>query len=70
MLTSSLLLVASSCWYLATAGYQRKEHLLNLIANAKRCRINLFKRHHFAIANFKYHLLNLCLCASAESIPL
>ncbi|KZV29485.1 hypothetical protein F511_03770 [Dorcoceras hygrometricum] len=62
MLTSSLLLAASSCWYLATAGYQRKE-LLNLIANAKRCRINLFKRHRFAIANSKYHLLNLFHCS-------
>ncbi|KZV54114.1 yrdC domain-containing protein, mitochondrial [Dorcoceras hygrometricum] len=60
---SFFLLVSCDCC-------QRKEHLLNLIANAKRCRINLFKRHRFAIANFKYHLLNLCLCASAESIPL
>ncbi|KZV55947.1 hypothetical protein F511_10265 [Dorcoceras hygrometricum] len=35
----------------------RKIFLLILIANAKRCRSNLFKRHRFAIANFKYHLL-------------
>ncbi|KZV53067.1 hypothetical protein F511_03980 [Dorcoceras hygrometricum] len=56
---------------LAPAGHcHRKILLLILIANAKRCRSNLFKRHRFAIANFTYHLLNLCLCASAESIPL
>ncbi|KZV21241.1 Nodulation receptor kinase precursor [Dorcoceras hygrometricum] len=34
---------------LATA----QNHLLNL-TKAKRCRINLFKRHRFAIANFEY----------------
>ncbi|KZT76692.1 hypothetical protein F511_46283 [Dorcoceras hygrometricum] len=28
-----------------------------LIANAKRCRSNLFKRHRFANANSKYQLL-------------
>ncbi|KZV44383.1 methyltransferase-like protein 13-like [Dorcoceras hygrometricum] len=56
---------------LVPAGHcHRKILLLILIANAKRCRSNLFKRHRFAIANFTYHLLNLCLCASAESIPL
>ncbi|KZV25225.1 hypothetical protein F511_34282 [Dorcoceras hygrometricum] len=43
---------------LAPAGHcHRKIFLLILIANAKRCRSNLFKRHRFAIANFKYHLL-------------
>ncbi|KZV50777.1 hypothetical protein F511_12021 [Dorcoceras hygrometricum] len=36
---------------------QRTNHLLNLSAKAKRCRINLFKRHRFATAIFKYHLL-------------
>ncbi|KZV24075.1 hypothetical protein F511_26941 [Dorcoceras hygrometricum] len=39
------------------AGSVIATHRLNLIANAKRCRINLFKQHRFAIANFKYHLL-------------
>ncbi|KZV41661.1 hypothetical protein F511_21522 [Dorcoceras hygrometricum] len=43
---------------LAPAGHcHRKIFLLILIANAKRCRSNLFKRHRFAIANFTYHLL-------------
>ncbi|KZV53983.1 hypothetical protein F511_41765 [Dorcoceras hygrometricum] len=31
--------------------------MLNHSVKAKRCRIHLFKRHRFAIANFKYHLL-------------
>ncbi|KZV06694.1 Bipolar kinesin KRP-130 [Dorcoceras hygrometricum] len=35
---------------------QRTNHLLNL-TKAKRCRINLFKRHRFAIANSKFRLL-------------
>ncbi|KZV52856.1 hypothetical protein F511_35167 [Dorcoceras hygrometricum] len=34
-----------------------QNHLLNLSAKAKRCRINLSKRHRFAIVNSKYHLL-------------
>ncbi|KZV46971.1 hypothetical protein F511_15768 [Dorcoceras hygrometricum] len=37
-------------------------HLLIPIANAKRCRSNLFTRHRFAIANFKYQLLVEALC--------
>ncbi|KZV14485.1 hypothetical protein F511_42952 [Dorcoceras hygrometricum] len=37
-------------------------HLLILIANAKRCRSNLFTRHRFALANFKYQLLVEALC--------
>ncbi|KZT75853.1 hypothetical protein F511_47122 [Dorcoceras hygrometricum] len=37
-------------------------HLLILIANAKRCRSNLFTRHRFAIANSKYQLLVGALC--------
>ncbi|KZV30878.1 hypothetical protein F511_10812 [Dorcoceras hygrometricum] len=51
--TSYLLvsLESCTCWFLA------QNHLLNLSAKAKRCRINLFKRHRFAIANSKYHLL-------------
>ncbi|KZV55125.1 hypothetical protein F511_22637 [Dorcoceras hygrometricum] len=40
----------STCWFLA------QNHLLNL-TKAKRCRINLCKRHRFAIANFKHQLL-------------
>ncbi|KZV30053.1 hypothetical protein F511_27062 [Dorcoceras hygrometricum] len=49
---SSLLvsLERSTCWFLA------QNHLLNL-TKAKRCRTNLSKRHRFAIANSKYHLL-------------
>ncbi|KZV26496.1 hypothetical protein F511_36351 [Dorcoceras hygrometricum] len=43
---------------LAPAGHcHRKVILLILIANAKRCRSSLFKRHRFAIANSKYYLL-------------
>ncbi|KZV33233.1 hypothetical protein F511_43575 [Dorcoceras hygrometricum] len=43
---------------LAPAGHcHRKVFLLILIANAKRCRSSLFKRHRFAIANSKYYLL-------------
>ncbi|KZV46718.1 hypothetical protein F511_37398 [Dorcoceras hygrometricum] len=42
------------------AGYHhRKNHLLNLSAKAKRCRIHLSKRHRFAIASIKYHRLVL-----------
>ncbi|KZV30294.1 pentatricopeptide repeat-containing protein-like [Dorcoceras hygrometricum] len=42
----------STCWFLA------QNHLLNL-TKAKRCRINLFERHRFAIANFKFPRLLL-----------
>ncbi|KZV32161.1 carboxyl-terminal-processing peptidase 1, chloroplastic [Dorcoceras hygrometricum] len=42
---------SSTCWFLA------QDHLLNHSVKAKRCRIHLFKRHRFAIANFEYHLL-------------
>ncbi|KZV52231.1 hypothetical protein F511_39667 [Dorcoceras hygrometricum] len=41
---------SSTCWFLA------QDHLLNH-TKAKRCRINLSKRHRFAIANSRYHLL-------------
>ncbi|KZV30305.1 hypothetical protein F511_21313 [Dorcoceras hygrometricum] len=41
----------STCWFLA------QDHLLNHSVKAKRCRIHLFKRHRFAIAISKYHLL-------------
>ncbi|KZV55232.1 hypothetical protein F511_29562 [Dorcoceras hygrometricum] len=44
-------LESCTCWFLA------QNYLLNLSAKAKRCRINLFKRHRFAIAIFKYQLL-------------
>ncbi|KZV54222.1 pentatricopeptide repeat-containing protein [Dorcoceras hygrometricum] len=44
-------LESCTCWFLA------QSHLLNLSAKAKRCRINLSKRHRFAIANSNYHLL-------------
>ncbi|KZV45549.1 dentin sialophosphoprotein-like [Dorcoceras hygrometricum] len=58
---------------LAPAGHcHRKIFLLILIANAKRCRSNLFKRHRFAIANFKYHLLvdiSYLLIPSSLSAP-
>ncbi|KZV50971.1 TMV resistance protein N-like [Dorcoceras hygrometricum] len=38
---------------LLPAGYHhRRNHLLNLSAKTKRCRIHLSKRHRFAIANF------------------
>ncbi|KZV43621.1 hypothetical protein F511_00172 [Dorcoceras hygrometricum] len=54
---------------LLSAGYyHRKEHLLNLSAKAKRCRIYLSKRHHFAIANFKYQLLLLCFLSTTDVI--
>ncbi|KZV14721.1 transcription factor CYCLOIDEA [Dorcoceras hygrometricum] len=48
---------------LPAADYnQRTNHLLNFIAKTKCCRINLFKRHRFAIAISKYRLLvNSCL---------
>ncbi|KZV20326.1 pentatricopeptide repeat-containing protein mitochondrial-like [Dorcoceras hygrometricum] len=65
-LATGILRLVPCDWYLATAGYQRKEHLLNLSAKAKRCRINLFKRHRFAIANFKYQLLLLRFLSTAE----
>ncbi|KZV55333.1 F-box family protein [Dorcoceras hygrometricum] len=44
-------LESCTCWFLA------QNYLLNLSVKAKHCRINLFKRHRFAIANSKYHLL-------------
>ncbi|KZV48367.1 hypothetical protein F511_29972 [Dorcoceras hygrometricum] len=74
-LATGILRLVPCDWYLATAGYQRKEHLLNLSAKSKRCRINLFKRHHFAIANFNScascRLLNVMtsLLMSSSLIP-
>ncbi|KZV28126.1 hypothetical protein F511_18748 [Dorcoceras hygrometricum] len=59
-------MLLSVCWYLATAGYQRKEHLLNLIAKSKRCRINLFKRHRFVIALFNSLFTSMTSCAAAD----
>ncbi|KZV30520.1 hypothetical protein F511_16908 [Dorcoceras hygrometricum] len=41
---------------------------LDWIAKAKRCRINLSKRHRFAIANSKYHLLVNCSCLLIPSL--
>ncbi|KZV42640.1 F-box protein [Dorcoceras hygrometricum] len=60
------------CWPLQVfqlpAGCcKRKSYLLNLSAKAKRCRINLFKRHRFAIANFKSSRL-IVLKLLADSI--
>ncbi|KZV31616.1 hypothetical protein F511_36057 [Dorcoceras hygrometricum] len=49
-------LESCTCWFLA------QNYLLNLSTKAKRCRINLFKRHRFAIANSKYHLLLPAYC--------
>ncbi|KZV20471.1 hypothetical protein F511_34606 [Dorcoceras hygrometricum] len=49
-------LESCTCWFLA------QNYLLNLSAKAKRCRINLFKRHRFAIAIFKYQLLPATDC--------
>ncbi|KZV18569.1 hypothetical protein F511_42530 [Dorcoceras hygrometricum] len=62
-LATGILQLVPCDWYFATAGYKRKEHLLNLSTKSKRCRINLFKRHRFVIALFKscasYQLLIL-----------
>ncbi|KZV18345.1 hypothetical protein F511_10714 [Dorcoceras hygrometricum] len=60
------LLVNIICWILVFAL------LLNLSAKAKRCRIYLSKRHRFAIANPKYHLLvnsSCLLIPSSLSAP-
>ncbi|KZV29138.1 neutral ceramidase-like [Dorcoceras hygrometricum] len=48
-------LESCTCWFLA------RNHLLNLSAKAKRCRIHLSKRHHFAIANFNWSIFLLAL---------
>ncbi|KZV38927.1 hypothetical protein F511_14197 [Dorcoceras hygrometricum] len=52
--TSSCEWMHSNSWFII--AHDSQNHLLNL-SKAKRCRINLCKRHRFAIANFKYQLL-------------
>ncbi|KZV30601.1 ABC transporter A family member 2-like [Dorcoceras hygrometricum] len=58
---------------LLPAGFIIANHQLNLNAKEKRCRINLFKRHRFAIANFEYARLvalflftSMTACATAD----